>query len=584
MQILMNHVGFEPKTKKTVILQTKDQSCISGPIDVSVVDSREKKKACSAQFCSSGCVDGWKGRFFHEFDFSELRKPGVYVVIVKSGELTIESQAFEVRDGLYANTCISDILFYLKAQRSSGKWDQADRQAPFWGGRKDRVDVHGGWYDAAGDYGKYLSHLSYAEYFNPQQIPLVVWALTELCETLLSRKVYKNVLLPERALEEAYWGADFLVRMQDREGYFYSTVFDRWSKKTDERMICSFRTKKGDRFPFYQAGFRQGGGMAIAALARVSTIKALPETRGEYTSADYLRAAETGYNHLRLHNREYLNNRKENIIDYYCGLLAAVELYNATGKDTYLEDCRQWSSLLVSLFSPDIGWFFTEKGSRRPFCHASDEGLPIAALVKYCKAEPLEEKREQISQVIGEICAAKIELSASVYNPFSLPRKWVQPVGGSSRQSFFIPHKNETGYWWQGENAGLASLSSAFKMAADVIHDNEDKTSAAGLIEKVRKFSDSQINWILGMNPFDICMLQGRGRNNPEYEEFYPNAPGGICNGITAGFIDENDIDFLPASVRGMGDHRWRWSEQWLPHAAWFLMAIIADQKDREYT
>jgi len=71
-------------------------------------------------------------------------------------------------------------------------------------------------------------------------------------------------------------------------------------------------------------------------------------------------------------------------------------------------------------------------------------------------------------------------------------------------------------------------------------------------------------------------MLQGHGRNNPKYEQFYPNAPGGICNGITAGYLDEADIDFLPAAVEGQGDHRWRWSEQWLPHGAWFLLALAA--------
>ena len=49
------------------------------------------------------------------------------------------------------------------------------------------------------------------------------------------------------------------------------------------------------------------------------------------------------------------------------------------------------------------------------------------------------------------------------------------------------------------------------------------------------------VSWILGANPFDRCMLHGRGRNNPVYEEHYHNAPGGVCNGITSGFTDEAD-------------------------------------------
>ena len=39
------------------------------------------------------------------------------------------------------------------------------------------VDASGGWKDAGGDNGKYLSHLSYANFFNPQQAGLTAWAL-----------------------------------------------------------------------------------------------------------------------------------------------------------------------------------------------------------------------------------------------------------------------------------------------------------------------------------------------------------------------------------------------------------------------
>jgi hypothetical protein len=37
---------------------------------------------------------------------------------------------------------------------------------------------------------------------------------------------------------------------------------------------------------------------------------------------------------------------------------------------------------------------------------------------------------------------------------------------------------------------------------------------------------------------------------------------------------DEEGIDFnLPYAQTG-ADHDWRWGEQWLPHAAWFLLAV----------
>ena len=75
-------------------------------------------------------------------------------------------------------------------------------------------------------------------------------------------------------------------------------------------------------------------------------------------------------------------------------------------------------------------------------------------------------------------------------------------------------------------------------------------------------------------------MLHGTGRNNPWYLFFgyseYTNAPGGICNGITAGLDDEHDIDFNLSYEETGKDHDWRWGEQWLPHAAWYLLSVAA--------
>ena len=84
-------------------------------------------------------------------------------------------------------------------------------------------------------------------------------------------------------------------------------------------------------------------------------------------------------------------------------------------------------------------------------------------------------------------------------------------------------------------------------------------------------------NWILGLNPYDLCMVQGKGRNNPVDYEGAPNPPGGICNGITSGVEDEHDIAFLPAPYGRRGDWSWRWSEQWIPHASWMILALASE-------
>jgi hypothetical protein len=73
-------------------------------------------------------------------------------------------------------------------------------------------------------------------------------------------------------------------------------------------------------------------------------------------------------------------------------------------------------------------------------------------------------------------------------------------------------------------------------------------------------------------------MVQGFGRNNKNYMDKWPNVVGGICNGITSRFEDEQDVDFGRDDIQG--DHGWRWFEQWLPHATWYLIALAELNQD----
>ncbi|RYE27913.1 MAG: glycoside hydrolase, partial [Sphingobacteriaceae bacterium] len=159
-----------------------------------------------------------------------------------------------------------------------------------------------------------------------------------------------------------------------------------------------------------------------------------------------------------------------------------------------------------------------------------------------------------------------------VNNPFGYSRQLVQDTLGKRHTSFFFPHGSDASPWWQGENARLSSMATAARMAAKLFVD--DRTFHAEL----ENFSTDQLNWILGLNPFDACMMQGAGHNNPAYRFFgtfeYTNAPGGIVNGITSGLTNENDIDLNLSYTQTGKDNDWRWAEQWLPHAAWYLLAV----------
>jgi GH18 family chitinase len=323
-----------------------------------------------------------------------------------------------------------------------------------------------------------------------------------------------------------------------------------------------------DEMVVYQSGLRAGAGLAVAALARAAA-NGVPGER----SGDYLRAAEEGWAALAADHARFTNDGRENIVDDYCGLLAATELYRATRKEEYrvVADTRAFA--LLGRLAPAPRAYWRADAGDRPFFHAADAGLPIVSLLAYAGIAD----RAQQDAVLAGVRASldwELAVTAEVANPFGYARQLVQTAAGARETRFFFPHDTEAAPWWQGENARLASLAFAARLA--IPHFAADPA----FVTRLRRYATDQLDWILGSNPFDAGMLHGTGRNNPDYLFFgsyeYTNAPGGIVNGITAGLDDPQGIAFnLPHSVTG-ADHDWRWGEQWLPHATWYLLAVAA--------
>ena len=564
MELLINQVGYECDGEKSALLQCGADLDIRG--HVRLLRQQDDHLLLETPLVAAGCVPGWQGRHYWRADFSAFTEPGHYrleaVVTTGAQERLVRSPPFAIDRGLLARRCLSDVIHYFKGQRASGTFDRADRRARLFGTDQHR-DVHGGWFDASGDMSKYLSHLSYANYLNPQQTPMVVWSLLKCRELLATRRDIDGMNLCKRLNDEGLHGADFLCRMQDERGFFYMTLFDKWSKDPEQRELCAYATQQGIKSARWQAGFRQGGGMAIAALARA----AREPIGGDLDTSQYAEAARRGYLHLREHNLAYLDDGVENIIDDYCALLAAVELTRTLGAE-WLAEARDRAGRLCARqrAHPDLGhhWAANDDGSR-PYYHAAEAGLPVLALLEYLTIEPDPARQWAARTVAEQALAAELALAARAGNPFALARQYVKGVDEAPRVSFFMPHHNESGYWWQGENARLASLAAMAFAAAEQLPQQS---------RLLRTFGQQQLDWILGRNPFNACMLAGQGINNPEYTAGYPNAQGGICNGITAGFDDENDVAFIPEAYKDRLDQNWRWGEQWIPHAAWFALAI----------
>ena len=536
MLLLTNHIGYERLGPKKAIIQTSRPRLSSYTALLVCADSHQTVATLTVE--KQGKVANWHQGHFYLIDFSSFNTPGNYYLRFDH----LRSSHFEIGEHILFDRTLSDVIHYFKSQRCGGIFDQQDRQAPLLNS-DETADVHGGWYDASGDVSKYLSHLSYANYLNPQQTPMVVWNMLKGL-SLLEGNDKLAKFTATRLIEEALFGADFLVRMQNEKGFFYMTVFDKWSKDTAQREICAYETQLGHKFDDYQAGYRQGAGVSIAALASAARL----EVHGEFDQQKYRNAAENGYWHLKEHNTQYLNDGEENIIDEYCALLAAVELFKTTKETRYLEESRVWANRLSARQMNDEHiqhfWAANQDGSR-PYFHAAEAGLPVIALCEYLAIEDDSERASVAKQIITQACEFEVSITNRVKNPFGYPRQYVKGVDEAKRDAFFVAHNNESGYWWQGENARLGSLATMAYLVQPFIESEILK-------QQLSKLAQDSINWIVGLNPYDMCMLDGHGRNNPDYLPQYGffNAKGGVCNGITGGFEDEEDIAFNPPAQR----------------------------------
>ena len=583
--ILTNHLGYEPNGPKHAVVLGQAGENLNG---CSLNNYANDQKVLDLPAQAAGPVQKWRDWYFWTLDFDSFKAEGKYYLQCSYGSGYVRSFPFAVqRDVLERNT-MSDVVYYFKDERSSGESDKADRHLKFEGTKPGTVDAHGGWWDATGDYGKHFSHLSFSTYFNPQQIPFVVYSLLKSYEQTKLRGNPNFDRYQSHLLDEAMFGADYMVRMKAPGGSFYRSVSTGGVDQTPQgRMIAGEMKRFGiesqpgqgakdmvesannDRE--YEVSYRSGGGIAIAALAMASTYP----VSGDFSSANYLKAAEDAFDYLEKNNPKLTNDGKENIVDDYCALAAATELYRATKKESYKSAADRRAKNLMARQISAGGYknYWRADDGTRPFFHASDGGLPVVSLLYYAEIADTTTK-QQVLATVKKSLEFELAITAEINNPFGYSREYVQDKTGARRASFFFPHNSDAAPWWQGENARLASVAAAARLAERVFSDDAEFRG------KLEAFAANQLNWILGLNPFDSCMLNGVGRNNPAYMYFdswaFTNAPGGISNGITGGFKDENDIDFLVPYRETGADNDWRWGEQWLPHASWYLLAVAS--------
>lgn len=588
VRVLVDQVGYELQAPKQALVIGGNSD--PAPVKFFLVDADTGKTVLEGALKSSGEVHAWTGMVFWTADFSSWRKPGHYVLRASFAGGEAVSCPFAIEANVLERETLSNVIYYFKGQRATGDFDRVDRHLEIPDQPGTFLDAHGGWYDATGDYGIHLSHQNLTSYFNPQQVPLVAWSLLRSYRALDARGDDNFSEYKRRMLDEGLYGADYLVRIKRPGGSFFESISAPGKQKlAKDRVIgnpnwrTQIKTNTSDSTERinnevkphgYEASFRAGGGMAIAALALAST---MPDS-GDFTHQQYLQAAEEAFQFLSQHNRELLNDGVENILDDYCALMAATELFRATHAEEYRSAAQTRAESLMARLTTQGTWqnYWRADAATRPFFHPSDAGLPVVSLVGWYEfAPPAEQKK--IRTAVERSLRFELAVTREVNNPFGYARQLVRMGNGTVRTAFFFPHDTEAAPWWQGEDARLASLAAAARMALPLFKDEPEFQS------ELNAYAWNQLHWILGRNPFDVSLLIGSGHGDAAYMFFrsykYTNAPGAIVNGITAAENDEDGIAFNQGFAVTGKDEDWRWTEEWLPHAAWYLYAISLPQQ-----
>ena len=534
VQILVNQVGYRTGGDLRLLFQ-----CTGAP--PTGARPRLVGRTVTAHLTPKGLgeIDGWARRYYG-VTIPVPQQTGWYHVEgwgAKSPRFRID------RDVIFRATAelAQSFFYYQRCGAEVPGWHGPchldDARAP----DGTRRDVSGGWHDA-GDYNKYNGYT-----------PLSVYALATI-----ARAWPQGSARQRAALDEALWGAEWLRKMRDEKtGRLWGRVFSGYGFWGDPASETDNEPGNDDDRPLLGApseGYHNED-LAIAGFALLGAGLDGPE--GE----PWLALARRMYEQCADLDRDGLAQAQ--------ALLAGLALAD-TGYDC-LDSARRRADQLLALQAagkPHDG-AYRRHADRPPSCDICCEGLIPAALSLFALREPADSPlRARIAESLTRHFAFQRSLADG--SPFGLARFYL--ADGSA--PFFRPHEAET--WNVGQNSHYLSLAWAALLASELTGD-----------KAIRALADRQLDWVLGLNYFGICMVEGVGAVNPpryhhRYMKMEPTGaaaaliergavPGTVPNGIVRAAPDRDVPGFDLATA---GVPAYESNEQWLPHNAFYLLAM----------
>jgi len=577
--IFINHIGFLVNQQKTLVVKSQE-----------TLKSFEVQDMAQIELTPMGEDERWKTIFkgelikeetdfgiYYKGDFSSLKVPGHYRVVIPKSEII--SYTFNISDGVFHlfPYLFLDFIhhwrsgFHQDELRGFTHLDDAVRSDT-----GEQLDLIGGWYDA-GDLRKWMVHST-----------LPALGFLDLYKNLNLQRNYfhEEQKTKNDFITETIWGLDFISKMQDpNTGMIYEDIGGGGTQRKTAGMSWWYENHAGclgdnsdnrftDNIP--NSGDERKVRVQYNPIAQYTNIYILLRSLvplEQLLSANQ-KSSIKKYKSTALFAWEYLEKNECEKDAYHqwtsvtsWRLLALIELWKINEvNDSKIIEAKD---NLLSLFEESIGFWCMDAKKNDPYRGILHSAQPIIALCKLINEELPFINAEEIIGFL-KTCNEKYIKPLMATNAFGF-----MPYG-----TFFKPPNNEDHF--RSIKLGDSALFYRFFMPDKSVQRINHGLSghwmswAHGLALLGNLLKDeflissawNQLNWLLGANPFNVCMISGTGYNNLQpHSRGLGTYPGGFCNGFIGNYKDEIFLD-IKKKVQ------WNTTEYWNTPLSNCMMAL----------
>jgi endoglucanase len=332
-KVYVNQVGYLTASNKYVFVSKPAES-------FKILNISDKSIVFSGKFNLYITNDLSSGLTTYKGDFTELKKPGKYILISSNNDTSYQFQISDtVYNDVYKKTmksyyfqrCGSDLLYQYAGVYQRAKCHQTDALFHLSTNRSGFNPATGGWHDA-GDYGKYVVNAGVS-----------VGTLLLGYELMPDKFYFDDLNIPESKngvpdiLDEVRYELEWLIKMQDT---ISGGVFTKLTRQDFEGFVMP-ADDKGTRYIYQISSCATGDFCSMTAMAARLYKKYDPEF-----SVSCLNAAKKAWNYLTKNTSIVPTGGFKNPSGTSTGeygdfddrderLWAAVELFKSTGEDLY---------------------------------------------------------------------------------------------------------------------------------------------------------------------------------------------------------------------------------------------------------